>query len=100
MSDGPRRIGSIINQLMARRGYAQVESASVMEASVAKVVSPVLLKSMRVGAVKRGVLQIFANDSSAMQELTFLKRKILKTVQLDHPSAKITDVRFRVATNP
>lgn len=97
MSDGPRRIGSIISQLMARRGYAQVESASALQASVAKVVSPTLLSSLRVGEVKRGVLQIFANDSSAMQELTFLKRKILKSVQGDHPSAKITDVRFRVA---
>jgi hypothetical protein len=85
---------------MARRGYAQVESASALQASVAKVVSPTLFNALRVGEVKRGVLQIFANDSSAMQELTFLKRKILQTVQADHPSAKVTDVRFRVAAHP
>ncbi len=96
MSEGPRRIGSIINQLMARRGYAQVESASALQGSVTKAVGNLLASSIRVGDVKRGVLHIYANDSSAMQELTFQKRKILKIVQADHPSSKINDVRFRV----
>lgn len=96
MNDGPRRIDSIINQLMARKGYAQVKSASALHDSVVAVIGAPLSQTVRVGDVKAGILYIYANDSTSMQELTFQKRKILKRVQLDHAQAKITDVRFRV----
>ena len=96
MSDGPRRIDSILNQLMARRGYLLVESASALEGSVKAALGPHFSEVIRVGDVKRGVLQIYAKDSPTMQELTFQKRKVLKQVQKDHPQAKITDLRLRV----
>jgi hypothetical protein len=97
MSDGPRRIDSIINQLMARRGYAQVESASELQSTVAAVIGSPLINFVRVGDIKRGVVQLYASDSTAMQELTFQKRKILKRLQQDHAAANITDIRMRVA---
>ena len=94
----PRSIGSIVNQLMARRGYAQVEAASELEEAVKGVVGAHVAASIRVGQVKRGVLVIHANDSSTMQELTFQHRKLLKRLQQEHPAANIKDIRFRVAT--
>jgi hypothetical protein len=93
----PRKIGSIVNQLMARRGYAQVESAGELDATVRAVLGGRVSASIRVGTVKRGVLMIYATDSPTMQELTFQHRKILKKVQADHPQANIKDVRFRVS---
>lgn len=96
MNDGPRRIDLIISQLMARRGYAQVESASALEESVKSAAGKQLADAIRIGDVKRGVLHVYAKDSPTMQELTFQKRKILKRVQQDHPQANITEVRLRV----
>ncbi|XZE54057.1 DUF721 domain-containing protein [Planctomycetaceae bacterium SH139] len=89
-------MGSIVNQLMARRGYAQVEAASELQGSVLAVVSSHVAEAIRVGQVKRGVLMIYAKDSPTMQELTFQQRKLLKRLQADHPQANISDVRFRV----
>ena len=94
----PRSIGSIVSQLMARRGYAQVESASELEAAVMAIVGPQIAASIKVGEVKRGVLMIHAKDSPTMQELTFKQRSLLKRLQSEHPAAQIKDVRFRVSS--
>jgi hypothetical protein len=96
MSKEPRRIDSIINQLMARRGYAQVEAASALQASITRAIGPVLAGSIRIGDIKRGIVHLYAADSTVMQELTFQKRKILKTLQQDHPASNIADIRLRV----
>ena len=93
-----RRIGTIVSQLLSRRGYASVGSEEQFGASVASAVGSQLGGSFRVGMVRRGVLQIFATDSVTMQEMTFQKQRILKRLRNDHPQAKITDVRFRLQT--
>lgn len=91
-----RRIGTIVSQLMSRRGYASVASDHAMTDSIAKSVGPALAASIMVGKLSRGVLHVYAVNSVVMQELTFQKRQILKTLSKDHPQAKITDVRFRL----
>lgn len=92
----PRSIGSILNQLMARRGYSQIQSAEALQRSLATAVGKPLCDAVRAGDVRRGILQIYAADSTSMQELTFLKRQILRQLQQDHPGAGITDVRMKV----
>lgn len=94
--NAPRRIGSIINQLMARRGYAQVQSSEDLQRSLATAVGEPLSNTVRAGNVRRGVLHIFASDSTSMQELTFMKRRILRQLQQDHPGAGITDIRMKI----
>ncbi|MCM2373119.1 DUF721 domain-containing protein [Aporhodopirellula aestuarii] len=93
---GARRIGTIVSQLMSRRGYASVASDNAMTASIAKSVGPALAGSIMVGKLNRGVLQVYAVDSVVMQELTFQKRQILRALIKDHPQAKITDIRFKL----
>lgn len=94
--NAPRRIGSIINQLMARRGYAQVQSSEGLQRSLATAVGKPLSDSVRAGNVQRDILHIFASDSTSMQELTFAKRQILRQLQQDYPDAGITDIRMKV----
>ena len=96
MSKAPRKIGSIIQQLMSRRGYGEVQSASALEGSVTAVVGAQVAASIRVGNLKRGVVWIYAQDSPTLQELTFQKRAILRRLQQDHAASNITDLRFRV----
>lgn len=96
MNSAPRRIGSVIQQLMARRGYNQIQSANELEDSVKSILGDQIAKSIRVGEVRRGVLTVFADDSATMQELVFSQRKLLKKLQEKHPQAAIKDVRFRI----
>lgn len=94
----PQRIGSIVNQLLARRGYAQVFAADALQSVVEAEVGTSLAGSVRVGKVRGGVLQIFAADSVTLQELTFRKRALLKRIQADLPENKINELRFRIQT--
>lgn len=94
----PQRIGSIVNQLLARRGYAQVFAADALQSVVEAEVGHPLASSVRVGKVRGGVLQIFAADSVTLQELTFRKRALLKRIQADLPENKINELRFRIQT--
>ncbi len=91
-----RKVGSIVNQLMARRGYAQVTASEELQAIVRSAVGRPLGDSVEVGKVRAGVVQLFAADSVSLQELNFQKRKILKKIQADMPAANVTDLRFRI----
>jgi len=92
----PKKIGSLLSQLMSRRGYAQIFASDALQAALEAEVGVTLASSVRVGKVRAGVLQIFATDSVTLQELTFRKRAILKRLQADLPENKINDVRFRI----
>jgi predicted nucleic acid-binding Zn ribbon protein len=95
-SGGPRKIGSLISQLMSRRGYASVGAESALTGTIKSAVDASIASSFRVGKLQRGVLMIYAVDSVVMQELTFQKRRILKKLAEEHPQAKIQDLRFKV----
>ena len=91
-----RKIGSLVSQLMARRGYAQAGATEQLQATLEAAIGKQLAATTRVGKVNRGVLQIYASDSVTLQELNFQKRAILKRIQKDQPQAKIADLRFRI----
>ncbi len=93
-----RPIGSLISQLMSRRGYAQLRASEVMQQHVAAVLDPHLRDAFQVGALRSGVLQIYATDSVTLQELNFRKRAILKQLQQTMPESRVSDVRFRIQT--
>ncbi|WP_197170732.1 DUF721 domain-containing protein [Novipirellula aureliae] len=91
-----RKIGSLVNQLISRRGYAQVTVVNEMEAAILEGIDESIRSSIRVGNLKRGVLDIYASDSVTLQELNFQKRSILKKILANHPQAKVSDLKFRI----
>ena len=91
-----RKIGSLVSQLMSRRGYAQGAASDHLQAVIAGSVGTTLGSSVQVGNLKKGVLHIFVSDSVSLQELNFQKRSILRTVQRALPDAEITDLKFRI----
>jgi len=91
-------IGSLVSQLISRRGYAQVAATNQFHDAIAKAVGANLAAVITVGKLNRGVLKVFADDSVTIQELTFQKRAILKSIQKEMPDAKVTDLRFGVLT--
>ena len=89
-------MGQAISQLLARTGYAQIQTAATCEAAWREAVGPKLAANTRAGSVKRGVLEVLVSNSSVLQELAFLKTKAVKTLKQLVPEQQIRDVRFRV----
>jgi predicted nucleic acid-binding Zn ribbon protein len=92
----PKAMGDVMSQLLARRGYAQVQSAAMCESAWKTAVGEKLAPHTRPGNVRRGVLEVLVATSSVMQELAFLKIKVIKELAQLAPDQKIRDVRFRV----
>ena len=91
-----RRIGSLVNQLLSRRGYAQVLAGDAIHQAIASVLDPHLKAAFQVGNLRAGVLHLYATDSVSLQELNFRKRAMLKHLQETLPESKVTDLRFRI----
>lgn len=93
-----RRIGSIVGQLISRRGYAQVSANEAIHQLILAEVGTDLGTGLQVGNLRQGVLHLYASDSATLQELNFRKRGILKRLQRELPENKIKDLRFRIQT--
>ena len=93
-----RRIGSIVGQLISRRGYAQVSANEAIQQLIVSEVGKDLGAGLLVGNLRQGVLQVYASDSATLQELNFRKRAILKCLQRELADSKIKDLRFRIQT--
>lgn len=91
----PKKAGRVVARIMQRRGYAQVESARLLEEAWQATVGD-LTSSTRVGAIRRGTLEILVTSSLMMQELTFQKQNILRGMQRAYPEGKINKIRFRI----
>jgi len=85
-----------LSQLLARRGYAQVQTAAGCAAAWQEAVGAKLAADSRPGNVKRGVLEVLVRNPSVSSELGFMKSKIVRTLQTLVPEQKIRDMRFRV----
>ena len=89
-------MGQAISQLLARTGYAQVQSAALCESAWRTAVGEKLAPHTRPGNIRRGVLEVLVATSAVMQELAFVKAKVIKQLAQLAPDQKIRDVRFRV----
>jgi predicted nucleic acid-binding Zn ribbon protein len=92
----PKKIGSIVADLVARRGYARVISAATCSEAWAAAVGPQLVQFSRAGEIRRGVLEVRVANSTMLQEITFQKAVILKKLIELLPDEKLRDVKFRV----
>jgi predicted nucleic acid-binding Zn ribbon protein len=92
----PKAMGDVLSQLLARRGYAQVQSAAGCQAAWQEAAGQRLAGHTRAGNVRRGVLEVTVANSAALHELSFVKAKLLKSLAQLAPEQKIRDLRFRV----
>ena len=95
---GPQKAAEIVAQLMARRGYGRINGSAVTEEAWTAAAGEKFAGKTRVGELKRGKLEIHVRNSAVLQELTFAKKKILKSLLASMPEAKITDLKFRVGS--
>ncbi len=97
---GPAPIAEALSELMTRRGYARVQAASELSQLWSQAVGQLLAAASFPGPIRRGVLEVIVSNSATLQELTFIKRKIIKDIQRLAPDQKIRDLRFRIGTVP
>lgn len=93
---GPRTVGDAVNALLARRGYANIQSASNLDEAWRKAAGEKIANATRCGKVSRGVLEVVVLNSSLMQELAFQKKRLLAKLAQLASDTNIKDLRFRV----
>ncbi|MHC4178939.1 MAG: DciA family protein [Planctomycetota bacterium] len=98
MARGPKAIGNILSELMARRGYTQVQSARAYDDAWREVAGELVAEYTRVGSLRRGTLEVIVGNSTLVQELTFQKPTLLKLLVQLMPDERLEDLRFRVGT--
>ena len=94
----PKPMRDVLSQLLAKRGYAQVQTAATCDAAWREAVGEKIAADTRPGNVRRGVLEVLVRNSSVLQGLAFEKTRIVKTLTKLIPEHQIRDLRFRVGT--
>ncbi|MEL6896608.1 MAG: DUF721 domain-containing protein [Planctomycetota bacterium] len=93
---GPQPFQAIVNRLLSRRGYTDVLGAQQMLEVLQEVMGQEMMPRLAIGRLRRGVLELYCNDSVTMQEATFQKRRLVRKLQQALPDSKIDDVRLKV----
>jgi len=93
---GPKRMAEVVNELMSRRGYAQVQSSAACADAWRAAAGSALAAHTVAGNVRRGVLEVFVRNSAVVQELTFRKKQLIAELTRLGPEFKVRDLRFRV----
>jgi len=96
MPKGPETIGNILSELMARRGFARIQSTEALETAWRQAAGPLAAQYTRVGSIRRGVLEIIVANSTLVQELGYQKQEILAELQQLLPDEAIKCLRFKV----
>ena len=91
-----RKIGDVISNLFARRGYAQLQFRAELQQAWESAAGERLARHGRPLELRRGVLQIAVENSAAVQELTFQKAQLLSRMKQLLATEKIRDLRFKI----
>jgi predicted nucleic acid-binding Zn ribbon protein len=95
MSKQPEKIGKVLAELMARRGFARIQSTETLEAAWRQAAGPLAAAYTRAGKICRGTLEVVVANSTLVQELGYQKRDILSALQQLLPDENIHNLRFR-----
>lgn len=92
----PKTASRWVNQIVARFGVAQTQSAGELESVWSEVVGEALAGRTKAGPVRRGVCEITVENSSLLQQIVFRQKEYLQQMQIKKPHFGITSLRFRV----
>lgn len=92
----PKKMGDVVNTLLAKRGYAQVQTQEALQREWESVVGSQLARSSRAGRLSRGVLEVVVRNSAVLQELTFQRNQLLDKLATRLEGVSLKRLRFRV----
>ena len=93
---GPTKFVQILSQLMARRGYAQVQSASEIRNLWKEIVPSRLADESYPGAIGRGKLHVTVTSSAILQELAMQEFSILAKLKQRAPHLRIKKLKMEL----
>lgn len=94
----PQKLGDVLTQLIARRGYAREIGTAAIESAWREAVGEKLAKFTRPGNIRRGTLEVTVTNNLLVQELGFQKDQLLKKLQKLAPQENVKGLRFRVGS--
>ncbi len=94
--DQPQKIGDILSELMARRGYARVQSGGSCGDAWREAAGREVAQFTRATQVRRGVLEVLVSNSMMVQEIGFQKAALIQRLAELLPDEKIRDLKLRV----
>jgi predicted nucleic acid-binding Zn ribbon protein len=93
---GPELLGEILARLFTARGWGRRQDRLRLEQAWAEAAGPDLAPHTRVGALRRGALEVTVGNAVLLQELAhFHKRRLLEALRRRLPGVTVTDLRFR-----
>lgn len=94
--EGPSRVGEVIGRMLCRRGITQLTARALLENGWRSAVGTELSERTKVGALRRGVLEILVDSPILLQELDgYRKDELLGRLQAALPAKPIAALRFR-----
>ncbi|MGQ9573854.1 MAG: DciA family protein [Thermoguttaceae bacterium] len=96
MRGSPQQIGTVLAELIARRGWARLQSAARLEAVWRQAAGPAAERFTRVQALRRGRLEVIVSHSTFLQELAFRKAELLASIRRLLRDEAVRDIRFRL----
>jgi predicted nucleic acid-binding Zn ribbon protein len=96
MDKGPEPIGEILSRLFTARGWGRRQGRLRLEQAWAEAAGGQLAEHTRVGALRRGVLEVEVDNAVLLQELAhYHKRRLLEQLRGRLGEITLTDLRFR-----
>ncbi len=92
----PKKLGDVLAQLVARRGYAREQSGAALETAWRQAAGEQIAKFTQVGAIRGGTLEVTVANNLLVQELGFQKVDLLERLQRLAGDQKVNNLRFRV----
>jgi predicted nucleic acid-binding Zn ribbon protein len=93
---GPERLGEILSRLFAARGWGRRQGRLHLEKAWEESAGPDFAAHTRLGALRRGVLEVVVDNAVLLQELAhFHKRRLLEQLRRRLPDTPLNDLRFR-----
>src|SRR5262245_3333204 len=93
---GPERLDEILSRLFTARGWGRRQGRLHLERAWADVAGEQFAPHTRVGALRRGVLEVVVGNGVLLQELAhYHRRRLLEQLRARLPGTTLTDLRFR-----
>lgn len=99
MDRGPEPLREVLSRLFTERGWGRRQERTRLETAWVDVAGQEIAQQTRVGAVKRGVMEIEVGNGALLQELAgFHKRRLLDALKAKLTGVPLHDLRFRAGT--
>ncbi len=93
---GPEPLSEILSRLFTARGWGRRQDRLQLEQAWTEAAGAEIANHTRIGALRRGVLEVTVANAVLLQELAhFHKRRLLEQLRRRLPTTPLSDLRFR-----